>query len=100
MRPRGVCVFVEAKFAADFDFGCELAGLIEGELVDSVIDLLGGFDYGLVDVGADFAGLAVHLGAHVFLGLVVLAGGERDGVLHGSDDDAGFDSFVATQGLN
>ncbi len=88
-------VLVEAEFAADFDFGGEFAGLLEGELVDVVFELLGGFDYGLVDVGADLAGFAVHLGAHIFLRLVVLARGEGDGILDGAYYDGRFDSLIA-----
>ncbi len=90
-------VLVEAEFAADFDFRREFAGLLESELVVGVFDLLGSFDDGLEDVGADFAGLVVHLAAHVFLGLVVLARGEGDGVFNGADDDLGFDALFAAE---
>ena len=88
-------VLVEAEFAADFDLGGEFAGLLEGHLVDVVFDLLGGLDDGLEDIGADLAGLAVHLGAHVLLRLVVLARGEGDGVLNGAYYDGRFDSLIA-----
>ena len=88
-------VLVETEFAADFDLGGEFAGLFERHLIDVVLDLLGALDDGLEDVGADLAGLAVHLGAHVFLGLVVLAGGEGDRVLNGADYDSRLDSLVA-----
>ena len=93
-------VFVEAEFAADLDFRSEFACLVKGELIDVVFNLLGCFYYGLVDIGANLTGLAIHLGAHVLLGLVVFARGEGNGILNGADDDAGFDSFVAAQGLN
>src|SRR5580704_17860953 len=72
MRPSGG-VLVEAQFAADLDLGGELAGLFEGHLVDLVFDLFGTFDDRLENIGADLASFAVHLGAHVFLRLVVLA---------------------------
>ncbi len=91
----GGSVLVEAELAADFDLGGEFAGLIEGHLVDFVFDLVGAFDDGLEDVGADLAGFAVHLGAHVLLGLVVFARGESNGVLYGADYDRRFDSLIA-----
>ena len=85
MRPSGVGVLVEAEFAADLDLGRQLAGLVQRHLVDLVFDLLGRLDDGLVDISANLAGLAVHLGAHVLLRLVVLARGQRDRVFHGAD---------------
>ena len=100
MRPSGDGVFIEAEFAADFDLRREFAGLLEADLVDLVLDLLGGLDDGLEDVGADLAGLLIHLGAHVLLRLVVLAGGEGDCVLDGADNDGGLDAFVAAEGLD
>ena len=93
-------VFVETEFTADFDLRGEFAGLFERHLIDVVLDLVGAFDDSLEDIGADLAGLAVHLGAHVFLGLVVLAGGEGDRVLNGADYDSRLDSLVAAQRLD
>ncbi len=93
-------VLVEAEFAADFDLGGEFARLLERHLVDLVFDLLGRFDDGLEDVGADLAGFAVHLGAHVLLRLVVLAGGEGDGVLNGANDYVRLDALVPAQRLD
>ena len=93
-------VLVEAQLAADLDLGRELAGLLEGHLVDFVFDLLGRLDDGLVDIGADLAGLAVHLGAHVLLRLVVLARGEGDGVFDGADYDCRLDSLIPAQHLD
>ena len=91
----GAGVLVEAEFAADFDFGGELAGLLEGHLVDVVFDLVGALDDGLEDIGANLAGLAVHLGAHVFLGLVVLARSKGNGVFNGAHYNGRLDSFIA-----
>ena len=82
-------VLVEAELTADFDFGREFAGSVERELVGLVGEEFRGFDYRFVDVGADFTGFLIHLGAHVFGGFVVLARGEGDRVLDGGDDDFG-----------
>ena len=71
----GAGVLVEAEFTADFDLRGEGDGRVVGHLIDGVFDLLFVFDDGLEDVGADLAGVFIHLGAHVFLGLVVLARG-------------------------
>ena len=90
----GSGVLVEAEFAADLDLGGEFAGLRERHLVDIILDLVRALDDGLENIGADLAGFAVHLGAHVLLGLVVFARGEGNGVLHGADNEVGFDSFI------
>ena len=93
-------VFVEAEFAADFDFRSEFAGLLEGELVGLVFNLLGQLDYGFEDVRAKFARFGIELGAHVFGGFVELAGGEGDGVFDRRDDYGGIDAFFAAECLN
>src|SRR5581483_8841494 len=90
-------VLVEAELAADLDLGRERAGLLEGELILGVFDLLIVLNDGLVDVGADLAGLPVELAAHGLLGLVELARGESDGVFNGADDDLRVDALLAAQ---
>ena len=73
---------------------------VERDLVDRVFDLLFVGHHGLVDVGRDLAGLLVQLAAHVFLGLVVLARGQGNGLFHGADDDPGLDALLAAQELD
>lgn len=87
-------VFIEAKFSTDLNLGRKFAGLIERHLVDVVLKLIGSFHYRLVDIGANLARLAVHLGAHILLRLVVLAGGQRDGVLNGAYHYLRLDSLI------
>ena len=93
-------VLVEAELAADLNLGRELASLLEGELVVGVFNEFGRFNNGLVDVGADLAGLAVHLAAHVFDGLVELAGREGDRILDRANHDLRVDALFAAQNLN
>jgi len=85
---------VIADLAAGFYFRRERAGIVQSDLVDRIFQLLGSLDYGFVDVGADLTRLAVQLGAHVFLRLVVLTRGQRNGILHRGNDDLGIDSLV------
>ncbi len=80
--------------------GASSLASVERDLVERIFDLLVVGDDRLVDVGRDLAGLLVQLAAHVFLGLVVLARGQGDGLLDGADDDAGVDALFLAQELD
>src|SRR6185312_1361460 len=69
-------VAIEANLASRLDAGSQLVGFRESDLVDRVLDLVLVGYHSLVYVGRDFAGVLVKLPAHVFLGLVILAGSQ------------------------
>ncbi len=85
---------VIADFAARLHFRRQRAGVVEGDLVHGVFQLLRSLDHGLVDIGANLTRFPVQLGAHVFLGFVVLARGQRNGVFHRGNDDLRINSLV------
>ena len=91
---------VVADFAADFDLGRQRPRLFQSDLVERVFDLVLALDDGLEDIGADFARILVEFGTHVFLGLVVLAGCQRDRILHRGDHDLRIDALIPAQRLN
>ena len=78
---------VIADFSASLDFRGQGPGVVEGDLVDRIFQLLGSLDHGLVDVGADLARFPVELGPHIFLRFVVLARGQGNRVFHRGNDD-------------
>ena len=90
-------VFVHADLAADLNARSKFVGFFQGDLVDGIFQLVFVGDDGLVHVGGDLAGVLVQFSAHVFLGLVVLAGGEGDRLFHGADHDLGLDALLAAQ---
>ena len=92
---QGTGVLVHADFAAHFNAGGEFVGLFERDLVHRILDLIVVGHHGLEHVGCDFAGLLVQLATHVFLGLVILACGQGNGLLHGANDNPGLDALLA-----
>ncbi len=93
-------VAIDADFAAHFHARRQLIGLGQRDLVDRILDLILVGDHCLVDVGRNLAGLLVQFPAHVFLGLVVLARGQGDGLLDRADNDAGVDALLLAQELD
>jgi hypothetical protein len=85
---------VIANFAAGLHLGRKRPGIVEGDLVDRIFQLLGSLNYGFVDVGPDFTRFPVQLGPHVLLRLVVLACGQRNGVFHCGNDNLRINSLV------
>ncbi len=75
-----------------FHFG---ARLIEGNLIEGILDLLRRFHDRLVDIGANLTRLAVQFCAYVFLRLVIFARRQGDGVFHGSNNDLRVNALVA-----
>ncbi len=93
-------IAIEANLTAHFDTGGQFIGLGERDLVDRVFDLLFVGHHRLIDIGRDLARLLVELAAHVFLGLVILARCQGNGLFHGADDDLGLNALLAAQELD
>ncbi len=92
--------FGNEEFTTGFGGGIHFAGLLDGDLEVGVLDLLGRFDDGLDGIGVDFAGILVEDGAEIFLRLVILSGGDNDGILDRADDDARVNAFFAAHAFD
>src|SRR6185437_8742559 len=93
-------VAIEANLAAHLDSGSEFVGFSESDLVDRVFDLVLVGNHSLVYVGRDFAGVLVQLPAHVFLGLVILAGGQGNRFLNSPHHNGGVNALFLAQNLD
>ena len=85
------------QLAADLDVGIDLARVIQRDLQIGIFDLFRSFDDRLHRKRADLAGFLVQFGAQVFLRLVVLAGGDNDGVFHRADHNLRINTLFPAQ---
>ena len=96
MRPRIPSVDLgNEQFSAGFRVGIELASLIHRHLQIRIFNLLWILDDRLDRIGIDLAGILVEHRAQVFLGLVVLASRDDNGVFDRADHDLRVDSLFA-----
>src|SRR5512143_3682225 len=86
--------FRDQQFAAEFCVGIELASLIDRDLQVGIFNLLGSLHDRFDRVGIDLAAVFVEHGPQVFLRLIVLAGGDDNGILDRADHNARIDALL------
>jgi len=86
-----------SQLSTDLDGGIDFSRVIDRNLEIGILDLFRGFHDRLDGEGMDLAGFLVELGAEIFLRLVVFAGGDDDGVFHGTHYNLRVNTFFPTQ---
>ena len=98
--PQNVGRLIGAQLAADLGRGIDALGIVQRDLGDGIFDLVGVFDDRPDRVGPDLAAFLVQFGAQILLGLVVLSGGDDDGIFHRADHDLRIDAFLPAESVD
>ena len=93
-------LFRDLQLAADFSIRIGFSRVINRDLKIRIFNLLRSLDDALHRKSANLARIFVELRAQVFLGLVVLAGGDNNGVFHRTDYNLRIDSLFPAQRIN
>src|SRR6185437_6375515 len=93
-------LFRNVQFPADLDIGINLARIIDRHLQSRIFDLLGRLYNAFHCEGADLSRVFIEMGAQVFLGLVVLAGGDNNRIFHRAHHNLRINALLSTESVN
>ena len=89
--------FIGAQLAAHLSVGIDSPSVFHRDLQVGIFHQLRRLHDALHRIGANLAGFLVQFGAQGFLGLVVLARGDNNGIFHRADHDLGINALLPAQ---